>query len=249
MFKIIGFVSCCLMLMFLLSTDCFSQIFFEENFESGDIPKAKWQPTGSWKLVKADGPPALGKFVLYMDGGEAGISVKNDFADFDYEADFRSGTGYTGFVFRAQDTANNFYMHQVSVTGSGHTPNNMRWHWKVAGTWNVEPIPFMNGVTLDSKVWYRVKFEVKGDTFKTWVVELEKLGKEQMVQIGEWTDKSKSYNKGAIGFRASGGEVMEYDNIKVTSIGFKLAVDLGDKLTTTWSKVKLNAVVQPLSPR
>ena len=226
-------------LSLLLISVCSAAIFFEEDFESGEIDQNKWKPTGNWKVIDADGPEVLGKYVLYIDGGEAGISVKDDFEDFEYHADFRSGTGYTGFVFRAQDSANNFYMHQISVTGSGHTPNNMRWHWKVNGAWNVEPIPFMNGVTLDMNVWYHVKFIVQDYTFKVWVVELEKMDKEPMVQIGEWTDEGKNFRVGAIGFRSSGGEVMEYDNIVVGEIGATVtAVEPGNKLTTTWGELK-----------
>ena len=238
MLRKISFILGICVIFFLMTFTCFSAVLFQDDFEGAALDKTKWLPTAGWKLVTADGPAVLGKNVLYIDGGEAGISVKNDFSDFQYEADFRSGTGYSGFVFNAQDNANNFYMHQISVTGSGHTPNNMRWHWKVAGTWNVEPIPFMNGVELKQKVWYHVKFIVEGVSFKVWVVETDQVGKKNMVQIGDWTDKSANFKKGAIGFRSSGGEIMEYDNVVVKNIEPLTAVQLGTKLPTTWSRIK-----------
>ena len=238
MIKFVGTVFSILVISFLIVANCPAQIFFEDDFESGEIDTNKWQPTGGWSIVDADGPEELGKYVLYIDGGEAGISVINTFENIQYEADFRSGTGYSGFVFGAQDSDNNFYMHQISVTGSGHTPNNIRWHRKVAGAWNVEPIPFMNGVTLEQGVWYHVRFIMENVTFKVWVVELENMGAEPMVQIGEWSDSDENFPMGAIGFRSSGGEIMEYDNIVVGEIGGIAAVDPGEKLTATWGSLK-----------
>ena len=214
-------------------------ILFQEDFESGDIDKKVWQPTGNWKTEDSKGVKGLGKHVLNIVGGEAGISVQNDFDDFEYYCDFQAmAGGLTGFVFRAQDTANNFYMHQISVTGSGHTPNNMRWHWKVGGNWNVEPIPFMNGVTLEMNTWYHTHWIIEDYDFKVFIVEKEKEGKTDMTLIGDWTDKGKNYQKGALGFRSSGGEAMEYDNILVVPLGWKQAVQPEAKLPTFWAKIK-----------
>ncbi len=238
--------------VFLLSLLCIvpqfsrADILFEDDFEGGKLDPKKWNPKAEWQIIAPDPKlKSLGKGVLDFSTGEANITIKNDFKDFVYEADFRAMNAgkITGFVFRAQDGNSNFYMHQISADGSAHTPNNMRWHWKVGGNWNVEPIPFLKGEKVMPEVWYRARFIIEGFNFKSYVLETEEFEKNprnaKMRQLGDWIDKSKSYAKGAIGFRASGGEHMQYDNVLVYDIGFDpFSVDLAGKLATTWGKLK-----------
>ncbi len=243
--KLHGTLALCVCLVFLSAVGGHAAILFEEDFE-GAIEPGVWDAPDTWVLEDSGGVPGLGNQVLSIDGGEAGITVKNDFADFVYEADFKAGDSakITGFVFRAQDNANNFYMHQISCEGSGHTPNNMRWHWKVGGGWNVEPIPFLDNQTVQPEVWYRARFIVEGFTFKVFVVEKSLEGQADMVQIGEWTDDKNNgdgfFASGAIGFRSSGGEAMQYDNIVVAdSLGdIATPVQPRGKLATAWGIIK-----------
>jgi hypothetical protein len=227
------------------SSTSLAKVLFEEDWESGKIDASKWKARAQWKIVDSGNVKGLGKHVLELDGGEAGITVKNDFKDFVYEADFQAlGNKITGFVFRAQDDASNFYMHQISADGSGHTPNNMRWHWKVGGTWNVEPIPFDKVIKILPSKWYHARFVVQGFNFKVFVVEKEKHGKADMLQIGDWTDNKKggsgNFATGALGFRSSGGEKMQYDNIVVgdTLADIPVAVEPKGKLATAWGMLK-----------
>jgi len=220
-------------------------ILFKEGFEGGINPSV-WNAPNTWQLADSGGVAGLGTKVLSIDGGEAGITMKKDFTDVVYEADFRAMNSgkITGFVFRAQDNANNFYMHQISADGSAHTPNNMRWHWKVGGTWNVEPIPFLNGEKVIPEVWYRARFIVKGFNFKVFVVEKAKGGKADMIQLGDWTDDKKggtgNFASGAIGFRSSGGEAMQFDNIVVADRleDITTPVEPRGKLATVWGTIK-----------
>lgn len=234
-----------LVLSAFICSNSLADVLFKEDFETGKLDDKKWLPKAEWKLIKPkENFKSLGNFVLDFSSGETNVTVQNDFQDYVFEADFQALEGkITGFVFRAQDSANNFYMHQISVTGSAHTANNMRWHWKVGGGWNVLPIPFLKGKALDANKWYRARFIIDGFSFKSFVVETEEYEKNprgaKFEQIGEWEDKAKLYRKGAIGFRASGGEHMQYDNMLVHTIGFDpLSVEPNGKLATIWGELK-----------
>ena len=61
------------------STLCVGDVLFEEDFEGGVIDESKWIPTATWSL---DGG------VLDVNGGEVGITVRNDFTDFEFSVDF-----------------------------------------------------------------------------------------------------------------------------------------------------------------
>ena len=58
---------------------CIGEVLFEDDFEKGDIDKSKWAPTAGWDL---DGG------TLEVNGGEVGMSVKDDFTDFEFYVDF-----------------------------------------------------------------------------------------------------------------------------------------------------------------
>lgn len=234
------------LVLFCASTS-FAKILFQEDWESGSIDASKWKARAQWKVTPSGNVIGLGKNVIDIDGGEAGITVKNDFKDFIYEADFQAlGSKITGFVFRAQDDANNFYMHQISADGSAHTPNNMRWHWKVGGAWNVDAIPFTKGDKVLPSKWYHARFILQGFNFKVFVIEKENHGKGEMRQIGDWTDTKKggsgNFATGAIGFRSSGGEKMQFDNVIIaeTLTDISVAVEPKGKLASAWGSLKAN---------
>jgi len=214
-----------------------AQILFEDDFESGDVDKDKWVGAASWKVVdNAEGEPALGDFVLDVLGGEEGLGVEEFPENYDYYADFKSMNGLAGFIFQGQD-ANNIYMHQISVTDCAYTPNNTRWHRKVGGTYTAEPEPFQDDGKRDQLVWYRTKFAVRGINFKIYLGE---VGAEpnQLTLAGEWTDSEKSFTNGKIGFRMSGTEYAQYDNVMVTTAGYNFAVEPGGKLAVSWGGIK-----------
>jgi hypothetical protein len=223
----------------LFTGNAFSKVIFEDNFETGKLDKAKWVGAAAWKVVDNDKKePALGKYVLDVLGGEEGLGVDDFPEEFDYYADFRSMNGLSGFLFHGKD-ASNVYMHQISVTGSAYTPNNTRWHRKVAGTYTAEPEPFQNNVSKDQQVWYRVKFEVRtGYHFKAYLGDVGAAPKD-LTLVGEWTDSAKSFKQGKIGFRMSGTEYAQYDNVVVTTPNYNFAVDPNGKLALKWGKIKI----------
>jgi len=214
-----------------------AQILFEDDFESGKVDKDKWVGAASWKIVEnEEGIPALGESVLDTLGGEEGLGAVDFPSDYDYYADFRLMSGLTGFVFHGQDI-NNIYMHQMSTNGASYTPNNTRWHRKVGGTYTAEPEPYQDGEAREMQTWYRVKFEVRGATFKSY---LGDVGAEydQLTLVGEWTDSQKSFTEGKIGFRQSGTEYAQYDNVMVVTAGYNFAVEPGGKLAVSWGGIK-----------
>ena len=228
----------------LLAGTAFADILFQDDFESGDIDKAKWAPQASWIVENNDDKhDALGKKVLDVWGGGVGLTVDDFPEEFDYYADFKTmGGGLTGFVFHGSD-GNNIYMHQVSTAGSGHTPQHIRWHRRIGGAWGVEPDPFADKENRDQDVWYRVKFEVrKNYKFKVYLGDVG-VENEDLVLVSEWTDGQKSFESGKIGFRMSGGiragEHAQYDNVVVATPAFDIfPVEPRDKLAVTWGQLK-----------
>jgi len=222
----------------LFTGSAFSKVIFEDDFETGKLDKAKWVGAAAWKVIdNEEKEPALGKYILDVLGGEEGLGVDDFPEEFDYYADFRSMNGLSGFIFHGQD-ANNIYMHQISVKDSAWTPNNTRWHRKVAGAYAAEPEPFQNNVTKEQQVWYRAKFEVrKGYNFKLYLGEVGAAPKD-LILVGNWTDTAKSFTKGKIGFRMSGTEYAQYDNVVVTTPNYNFAVDQQGKLALTWGGIK-----------
>ena len=196
------------------------EILFEEDFEAG-IDKGIWIPAPGWNVV--DG-------VLDANGGESGYTVQNDFVDFEFSADTQIIANYLGFVMRAQDL-DNLYMHQV---GAGDPT--IWWHSKVGGGWAPEQKPIESKLIPELNVWYRMKFIVEGEQFTCLMAERgEELNEEDHL-VGTW--KHDAFDSGAIGFRHSGGEHAQYDNILVTTIGYTTAVSPEGNLSTTWGRIK-----------
>jgi hypothetical protein len=216
-----------------------ADVLFTEDFEGGIDPSV-WEAPGEWQVVDAEDVPGLGTQVLSIQGGEVGMTMKNDFSDFVFEADFRAldSGKITGFVFRAQDIDQNLYMHQISADGSAHTPNNIRWHAKIGGNWNVEPIPFFNDEIVLPEVWYRARFILNGDNFQVFVVEKDMEAQGVWTQLGDWNDDT--FAEGATGFRSSGGEAMQFDNVIVgdTLADVTTPVEPRGKLATVWGEIK-----------
>ena len=96
-FSIFTFFSLILM---AYASICVGEVLFEENFEGGKIDQKKWNLAATW-IVK--------KGVLDANGGEIGITVKNDFTDFEFYSDFNmlSANKFApNFVLRALDKDN-----------------------------------------------------------------------------------------------------------------------------------------------
>jgi len=225
------------MLMVIVAAVSYADVLLEDDFEEGKLDETKWVGTASWKIVEEDG-----NNILDIMGGEEGLSVKNDFTDFIMEYDLKllGGTGYNGVVLRALDTSN-LYMHQIAGPGSG-TPSNVRWHTKIGGTYAVFPEAIESGLGIEVEVWYRVRFEAEGEDFSCYVVE---KGKEPEPEQASWPDnllastwENGQFDAGAVGFRMSGTEYSQFDNVIVTTIGHQAAVSAAGSLITTWSCIR-----------
>ena len=196
------------------------EILFEEDFEAG-LDENVWIPAGTWKII--DG-------TLDIEGGGEGFTVRNDFTDFEFSADFLIVAGYNAFLMRVQD-AGNLYGHMV-----GADDPIMWWHSKVGGEWapvekKIEKAPIPK---LD--VWYRMKFIVEGRKFTCLMAKRGEEFDEAKHLVGTW--EHKAFKKGAIGFRESGTEHSRYDNALVTTIGYTMGVSPVAHLTTKWGKIK-----------
>ena len=183
------------------------KILFEEDFEKG-IDKKVWFPSGVWKIV--DGTLDI------LGGGEGwrggeGYTLKNDFTDFEFSADFLIVSGYNAFLMRVQD-AGNLYGHMV-----GADDPIMWWHSKVGGVWAPVEKPIEKAAIPKLNVWYRMKFIVEGQKFTCLMAKRGEEFDEAKHLVGTW--KHKAFKKGAIGFRESGTEHSRYDNVLATIVG------------------------------
>ena len=224
----------------------YADILFHDDFERSEIDLDKWAPQVSWGIKDNDTRhDVLGRRVLDVWGGGAGLSLADLPEEFDYYADFTAKNGGSlGFVFHAKDD-DNFYMHEISTLGGDHTPQHIRWHRQVGKTWAVEVTRFADERKRKQNIWYRVKFEVrKYAKFKAY---LGKVGAKWsvLVFVGEWTDNSEEFKMGKIGLHTLGGNrgaaahYAQYDNVFVTTPGFNIfSIEPKDKLAGTWGKLK-----------
>ena len=96
-FSIFTFFS---LILIAYASICVGEVLFEENFEGGKIDQKKWNPAATWVVDKG---------VLGANGGEIEITVKNDFTDFEFYADFNmlSANKFApNFVLRVPDKDN-----------------------------------------------------------------------------------------------------------------------------------------------
>jgi len=210
-------------LMLATASVCFSagKILFEEDFEAGEIDENVWIPSGTWQII--DG-------VLDVDGGDEGYTIRNDFTDYEFSADFVIVAGYNAFLMRVQD-AGNLYGHMV-----GADDPNMWWHSKEGDVWAPEMRPIENAVTPELDVWYRMKFIVQGNKMTCLMAERDEELDPVKHLVGTW--EHDAFASGAIGFRESGGEHSQYDNVLVTTIGYTEAVRPEHSLLTAWGNIR-----------
>ena len=209
-------------LMLATAPVCFGggKILFFDDFETGEIDENLWIPANSWQIV--DG-------VLDANGGEvAGITVKDDFTDFEFSCDFSmvSPLWAAEPVLRATGQAS-FYLFQIVA-------DNRHQFWPtifVGGQWQIVKIADESGVNPQLGQWYSIKIIAKGGRFDCYY---NQRGEELQFAF-TWEDDT--IESGAVGFRELGGEHCMYDNVFVTTIGYS-AVNPKDSLSTTWGKLK-----------
>ena len=202
---------------------CFGkgEILFEDDFNANEVDDSLWIPAPSWKII--DG-------VLDIDGGDiAGISVRDDFADFEFSFDFNMVSALYSAepVIRAEDQ-NNFYLFQI-VADARHQ------FWpstNVGGAWQIAKIADESGVNPVLGEWYSMKLIAEGGSFSCYY---NKQGEELKFAF-TWQDET--FQSGSIGFRELAGEHCMYDNVLVTTIGYSASVSPKDALPITWGKLK-----------
>ena len=106
-----------------------AEILFYDDFERLEVDRTKWTPLVSWGLKENDiRYNVLGRRILDVWGGGAGLSLAHFPEEFDYYADFNAKNGGSlGFIFHAKDNEN-FYMHEISTAGSKYAPQHIGWH-------------------------------------------------------------------------------------------------------------------------
>ena len=203
---------------------CVGEVLFEENFEGGKIDQKKWNPAPTWVVKKG---------VLDANGGEIGITVKNDFTDFEFYADFNmlSANKFApNFVLRAKDKDNCTLVQIVA-----DARNQLWWFMRVGGNFKVDAKNFLaneSGVQPELERWYSIKLVAEGNRYE---LHLGKQGEELKLAC-KWTDKT--HKRGGIGFREGNGEHCLYDNILVTTVGHSFAVNPHNSLPTVWGRIK-----------
>jgi len=217
------FIALLTVLMLATVTVCFGkgEILFKDDFSAKDVDKSLWVPAPSWKIV--DG-------ALDIDGGDvAGISVKNDFTDFEFSFDFNmvSALWSAEPVIRLKDQ-NNLYLFQI-VADARHQ------FWptaNVGGAWQIAKLADDSGINPALGEWYSMRIIAEGGNIKCYY---NQRGKELKLAF-TWDDNN--FKSGAIGFRELAGEHCMYDNVLVTTIGYSAAVNPKDALPITWGKLK-----------
>jgi hypothetical protein len=197
------------------------EILLKDDFSKKDVDKSLWTPAPSWKII--DG-------ALDIDGGDvAGVSVKNDFTNFEFSFDFNmvSPLWSAEPVVRLNDQ-NNLYLFQI-VADARHQ------FWpsaNVGGAWQIAKLPDDSGVNPALGEWYSMKIIAEGGNFKCYY---SQRGKELKLAF-TWDDNN--FKSGSIGFRELAGEHCMYDNVLVTTIGYSAAVNPKDALSITWGNLK-----------
>ena len=200
---------------------CVGKVLFEEDFEELDTDIWNLEPT--WFVD--DG-------VLHTTGGEVGITVRDDFTDFEYYADFNmvSEDRYSAqLVMRAQDK-NNSTLVQVVFDDR----NQIWWFTRVGGGYIVNPedqLENESGLHPDLDEWYTMKVVAEGNRYE---FHLGEQGGELELSC-TWEDDTHSV--GSIGFR-TGGVYCMYDNVLVTTVGHNFAVNPHNSLPTVWGGIK-----------
>ena len=224
----------------------YDEILFQDDFERLEIDLNRWAPQVSWSIKDNNTRhDVLGRKVLDVWGGGAGLSLADFPEEFDYYADFKAMNGGSiGFVFQGRNDAN-LYMHEISTLGGDHTPQHIRWHRREGGVWDLKVTPFADERKRKRNIWYRVKFEVRRNArFKAY---LGKVGAKwrDLGFVGEWSDSKEVFKMGKIGFHTWGGNrgaaahYAQYDNVFVTTPEFNIfSVEPRDKLAVVWGEVK-----------
>ena len=220
-FSIFTFFSFILILVY--AGTCVGEVLFEENFEGGKIDQKRWDPSAGWVVKKG---------ALDANGGEIGITVKNDFTNFEFYADFNMVNPLfaPNFVLRAEDKDNCTLVQIVA-----DARNQLWWFKRVGGNFEVDKKNFKaneSGVKPELGKWYSIKLVAEGNRYE---IHLAEQGKELKLAC-KWEDKT--HKRGSIGFREGAGEHCLYDNILVTTVGHNFAVNPHNNLPTVWSRIK-----------
>jgi hypothetical protein len=224
----------CVTLLFALAafSPLQAKVLFEDNFDSNKVDTNKWEVFEQKAWQQADG-------VVTVMGGEFLALTKQEFDDFILMVDYMPVKVCGGLAFRAQDRGN-AYMLNMPVSGQW-TPYHIRWHIRQNNSWVLTPDKIPD-VTNASKIpkdikegdWCKVKLIAEGFKFTIYM-------NDQLA--GEWVDDAKTFARGKLGFRQSGGagdpnaETAKFDNFIVTDLAGAV-VEAKGKLPIIWGLMK-----------
>ena len=178
---------------------------FEEDFESPEAYRARWQAPSGWllKTAKIDGVKTKALDIRGgnedMQGGNEGLSVLGGLTDFDYEADVKIDVSPEAeppynqggaFLFRAQDADN---LHMLRLLAD-HDSFYVR--TKKNGEYSADDKHTLTR-RVPAEEFFHIKFEVRGNKFKFFIGETR--SPDRMELLGEWEGK-KPFKDGQLRF-------------------------------------------------
>lgn len=189
---------------------------FEDGADGWDAPNGVWEVNGGEYQEVSAGEAAMHSVV-----GE------DNWDDYVINAKVRMDSGnWAGIVFRVMSDFE-YYVYYMNV------PDNKSELWKhndgaFDARNNITQIPAVGGVLIENEVFHELQVVVDGETFQLWIDgELQS------------EDSDPSYSSGKIGVWAW-VTAASFDDVSVTGDNIKdtLAVEAGNRLTTSWAKIK-----------
>ncbi|MGB9595545.1 MAG: family 16 glycoside hydrolase, partial [Candidatus Poribacteria bacterium] len=189
----------------------------------------QWETVGTWKIVKDSDKKSN---VLSGEGANEVIALvgEKDWKDYTIEFEANGQTDEISVVFRGQDS-NNFLSFMIAPS-----LNLAEFFKKEAGAFDENIAQKADSLGVKIQQWNKYKVVVQNDKATVFLNGKEVL---KPLEIANF----KGFEKGRVGFRQWSDKAY-YDNLLITGTGIPRtpgepgAVELKNKLTTTWGKIK-----------
>jgi hypothetical protein len=216
--KVMSMVICVMVVLFALNAAVAAsgKVLFETDFSTED-----WSIWDTEDAVWGE-EPSLGDYWIIQDGTltiDPDSTVRTEFlllnlgydwSDYrlELEMEIVEGCVLGAWAVRA-DSTDDMYMCQLTAADSDWSPNGLRPHKRMWGSWNVDRLDGTEPKIAEEIVagkTYNVTIEVVDANIKTYV---------NGELIDDWTDPDDPFLTGTVGFRSAGPE---WENFKCHSI-------------------------------